>query len=102
MSLFAALTPLADWNGPGWWVVFFPIGWLLFFFLIFFVFRRFAWWGCGWGPGYGPRRDRRGWGGPPDATEVLDRRFAEGEIDAAEYRERRTALERVNDEHRHD
>jgi putative membrane protein len=90
MSLFANLTPLADWHGPGWWVVFFPIGWFVFFFLIFFVFRRSAWWGCGWGPRYGPR----GPGWTEDATDVLDRRFAEGQIDSEEYRERREALEK--------
>jgi putative membrane protein len=89
MSPFAALTPFADWHGPGWWIVFFPIGWFLFFFLVFFVLRRFAWWGCGRGPGY----DRRGWGGTEDATRVLDRRFAEGAIEVEEYRERRATLE---------
>ena len=91
MSLFATLTPFADWHGPGWWVVFFPIGWFLLFFLIFFVFRRFAWWGCG----RGARHGRRGWDGPADATRVLDRRFAEGAIDTEEYRERRATLEGV-------
>jgi putative membrane protein len=93
MSLLTALLPTADWNGPGWWVVFFPIGWFVFFFALFFVFRRFGPWGCGWGAGYGPRHTRRGWGGPADPLEVLDRRFAAGEIDAEEYRARRTTLE---------
>jgi putative membrane protein len=92
MSLLTALLPTADWNGPGWWVVFFPLGWFVFFFLIFFVLRRFGPWGWGWGPGYGPRYARRGWGGPADPLDVLDRRFAEGEIDAEEYRSRRATL----------
>jgi putative membrane protein len=94
LSLLTALIPTADWSGPGWWVVFFPIGWFVLFFLIFFAFRRFGPWGCGWGPGYGPRYGRRGWGGPVDPLAVLDRRFAEGDIDAEEYRSRRATLER--------
>jgi putative membrane protein len=32
--------------------------------------------------------------GPPDALRVLERRFAEGEIEIDEYRERRSILER--------
>ncbi len=90
MSLLTALLPTADWSGPGWWIVFFPLGWFVFFFLIFFVFRRFGPWG--WGPGCGPHYARRGWGGPADPLDVLDRRFAAGEIDAEEYRSRRATL----------
>jgi putative membrane protein len=92
MSLLTALVPTADWSGPAWWVVFFPIGWFVFFFALFFVFRRFGPWGYAGGPGCGPR-GRRGWGGPTDPLDVLDRRFAAGEIDADEYRSRRTTLE---------
>jgi putative membrane protein len=33
-------------------------------------------------------------GDPPNALRVLDRRFAAGEIDAEEYRDRRSVLER--------
>jgi hypothetical protein len=58
MSLFTALIPTADWSGPQWWFVFFPLVWFGFFFLLFFVVRRFGW-GCGRGcdrrPGPGPR-----------------------------------------------
>lgn len=93
MSLLTASIPTADWSGPHWWVVFFPLVWFGFFFLVFFAFRRFGLWGCGWGPGYGSRYARRGWGGPADPLDVLDRRFAEGEIDAEEYRTRRSTLE---------
>lgn len=88
MSLLTALIPTAAWHGPGWWVVFFPLGWFAFFFLVFFAFRRFGGWGWGYGPGYGHPGRR----GPVDPAEILDRRFAEGAIDAEEYRERRTAL----------
>jgi putative membrane protein len=93
MSLLTALIPTADWSGPSWWVVFFPLGWFVFFFLVFFVFRRFGPWGCGWGPGYGPRYARRGRLGPVDPLDLLDHRFAAGEIDAEEYRARRATLE---------
>jgi putative membrane protein len=92
MSAFTASIPTADWSGPHWWFVFFPLVWFGFFFLLFFVLRRFGPWGCGWGPGYGPRYARRGWA--VDPSDVLDRRFAEGEIDAEEYRSRRSTLER--------
>lgn len=90
MSLLLSVIPLADWNGPGWWVVFFPIGWFVFFFAFFFLFRRAGWRGCGHGPRYG----RRGWAGDAEPIEILDRRFAEGAVDAEEYASRRGALER--------
>jgi putative membrane protein len=93
MHLLTALIPLADWNGPGWWVVFFPIGWFVFFFLVFFLFRRAGRWGCGPGWGYGPRDGRGGRGWKGDPVEILGRRFAEGSIDAEEYASRRRGLE---------
>jgi putative membrane protein len=82
----ALFTPLADWDGPGPWILLLPLFWFAVVFLFFFVFRR-----AGWGPGCG-------WGGPGrgwrqlDATDLLDRRFAEGEISAEEYRSRRSTL----------
>lgn len=53
MSLSTALIPTADWSGPAWWFVFFPLVWFGFFFLLFFVLRRFGSWGRG------PCRPRR-------------------------------------------
>jgi putative membrane protein len=90
-ALTSAL-PLADSDGPGWWIVFAPLGWILviatvFVFLRLFVFRRQGWgaaWGCG--PGAGRYRD------PISGTEVLERRFAEGELSEDEYRKRRAVL----------
>lgn len=58
MSLFTALVPTADWSGPQWWFVFFPLVWFGFFFLAFLVLRRFGPWGCARGPGYGRRCPR--------------------------------------------
>jgi putative membrane protein len=79
--------PLAD--GPGWWIVFVPLGWFLviagLILLFRFVFRRGPWaagWACG-----GPRSASR-----LSAAEILERRFAEGELSADEYRERRAVL----------
>ncbi|HEY0276669.1 MAG TPA: SHOCT domain-containing protein [Solirubrobacterales bacterium] len=93
MSLLLSVIPLADWHGPGWWVVFFPLGWFVFFFAVFFLFRQAGWWGCAWGDG--ARYGRRSRGGPgDDPVEILGRRFAEGQIDAEEYAARRSALER--------
>jgi putative membrane protein len=95
VDLFALTSalPLADSDGPGWWIVFVPLGWILviatlFVFLRLFVFRRRRW-GAGWGCGPGGSR----YGGPTSAAEVLERRFAEGELSADEYRERRAVLE---------
>jgi putative membrane protein len=87
MSTLAAVLPFADdhWDGPGPWIVF-PLFWALAIF-------AFAWFVRGWGGG--PRR--RTW--PPrepdreTAAEILDRRFAQGEIDVEEYRDRRSELD---------
>ena len=79
-------------DGPGWWIVFAPLGWFVVIFglivLFRFVFFRRGWWGPGWasGPG-GPRSESR-----LSASEILERRFAEGELSAEEYRERRSVL----------
>lgn len=88
-----ASIPLADWHGPGWWIVFVPLGWLTVAFLLLFVFRRAGWGpGC-WGAGNG-RAHGGGWRQRSAPMAVLDRRFAEGEIDAEEYSARRSTLEK--------
>src|SRR5262245_45639051 len=92
LATLTTALPVADSDGPGWWIVFAPIGWLLvigtlFILVRLFVFRRGrlgTGWGCG--PG-GPR-----YGGPTSAAEILERRFAEGELSADDYRERRAVL----------
>ncbi|MFD7730056.1 SHOCT domain-containing protein [Kitasatospora phosalacinea] len=77
------VTLLADgWHGPGPWVLVFPLFWLLLVVLVVAVLRRAGW-------------RRRGWcggGGEHAPLAVLGRRYAQGEIDAAEYRERRSVL----------
>jgi putative membrane protein len=68
-------------DGPGWWIVFFPLFWLFVIGVVVFVLR-----GTGrWGP-RGPHVPRE------SAIEVLDRRFAQGELSLEEYRERRAVL----------
>jgi putative membrane protein len=82
--------PVAD--GPGWWIVFAPLGWFLviaglILLFRFVVFRRGPW-GAGGacGPG-GPRSASR-----LSPAEILERRFAQGELSTDEYRERRSVL----------
>jgi putative membrane protein len=86
LSPLASLVPTADWHGPGWWIVFVPLFWIALFVLLGLAFR-----GRGWGPG--------GWCGPGayryraiDPEQLLERRFAEGELTAEQYRERRDVL----------
>jgi putative membrane protein len=78
--------PLGDCHWSGWWV-FAPLGWFLviasfFIFIRFVVFRRRPWGAWGYGPG----------GGRMSAAEVLERRFAEGELTAEQYRKGRAIL----------
>jgi putative membrane protein len=89
----ASATLLADSDGPGWWIVFAPLGWFLVIATFIVLLRVFVFrggrWGAGWGGGSGGPRYR----GRMSAAEVLERRFAEGELSAEEYRERRAVLE---------
>jgi putative membrane protein len=80
----AELIPLATWDGddgPGWWIVFPPLFWLAVIVGIVLLVRS--------------RRGGPPWGGRDRETgiEVLERRYAEGEISLEEYRERRSVLE---------
>ena len=83
----ADLVPLANWDhddGPGWWIVFWPLMWVLVIGGLIYLFRVRGW---GRGPGFYARERHE------SGVEVLERRFAEGEIDAGQYRERRAVLE---------
>ena len=81
---------LADGYGhwPGPWVLVFPFFWLLVVVLVVLALRRTVW-------------RRRGLCGGPHAEHapmaVLGRRYAQGEIDADEYRERRAVLTEEQD-----
>jgi putative membrane protein len=77
------LIPLAsgDGDGPGWWIVFVPLFWVLVIAgLVVLVRSR------GGGPPWAGR-------GRETAIEVLERRYAEGELSLEQYRERRGVLE---------
>jgi putative membrane protein len=71
---------LADhhWDGPGWWIVF-PILWFLFVVTIVTVFVLNA------------RRWRGRWGSQSGVARLAER-FASGEIDETEYRQRLSVL----------
>ncbi|MFE3638343.1 SHOCT domain-containing protein [Streptomyces sp. NPDC059168] len=81
------------WNGGGWaWMTFMPLLWIVLIGLVVWaVFRLTRHQGDGRGGG-----TAQGWtpGGPPRETpeEILDRRFAAGEIDAGAYRDAREHL----------
>ena len=82
---FATALPVADHGdwGPGPWFLLVPLVWVAIIVTVIWLIRG-ARAGRGWGPP----------GGAPSAMEILDRRFAEGEISAEEYRERRGTLSR--------
>ncbi|WP_405365832.1 SHOCT domain-containing protein [Kitasatospora sp. NBC_00039] len=74
-------TLLADHDGhwPGPWILLIPLAWAAVVFLVIVLLRRTVW--------------RRGCGAGPDhPLAVLGRRYAEGDIDAEEYRAKRAVL----------
>ncbi|ARF80561.1 SHOCT domain-containing protein [Kitasatospora aureofaciens] len=84
-------TQLADWHGPGAWILLVPLFWIAVVVLVITMLRRSVWrryGACGFGTGFGA--------GAPGVVEhplaVLGRRFAEGDIDAEEYRAKRAVL----------
>ena len=68
-------------DGPGWWIVFVPLFWLIVLGGLVLLLRSRG----GWGP---PRVS----GHRETALDVLDGRYARGEIDDDEYRKRRSVL----------
>ncbi|MER7584564.1 SHOCT domain-containing protein [Kitasatospora sp. NPDC097691] len=79
-------TQLADWHGPGPWILLIPLVWIAVVFLVIVVLRRTVWRrrGCGFGYGAGSAAEH--------PLAVLGRRYAEGDIDAEEYRAKRAVL----------
>ncbi|GAA2129148.1 SHOCT domain-containing protein [Streptomyces synnematoformans] len=91
---------LAHWNddGPGPWILLFPLMWALVLGGLFFFVRRVVWRGRGapWqrfrgGPG-GPGGPGGAGYGEQSPIAVLGRRFAAGEIDEDEYWRRLSVL----------
>lgn len=75
---------MGSWIGMG-------VGMLVFWGLVVFAVIALVRWSSGERPGW-PRRSN-GASSSPTGREILDQRFARGEIDEAEYRARRAALE---------
>lgn len=76
------------WHGGGWvWMAFIPLVWIVLLGLFVGVVVRLTQHPTNRGSGQGP-------GQPPRETpeEILDRRFASGEIDADTYTEARERL----------
>src|SRR5512133_3945518 len=83
-GLAATVLPLANdhWDHPWPWVLLFPSYWALIILGILWLARRF-----------GPWRRIGQFRRPETGVEILERRFAAGEIDHDEYRRRRSTLE---------
>jgi putative membrane protein len=82
-ELATGVLPLASWDhddGPGWIIGLFF--WIAVIALVVLVLRSRGWLGSG-----GPRVHHE------SGTQILERRFAEGELSADEYRERRAVLD---------
>ncbi len=80
MILMEPATPLMALGG-GWWILPGPLFWLALIIGIALVIR-----------GRTGRPPSTG-GGPESGMDVLERRFAEGEMTLEQYRERRSVLE---------
>ncbi|TAM70078.1 MAG: SHOCT domain-containing protein [Microbacteriaceae bacterium] len=84
--------------GFGWFFLLVPLFWIGVVILIVALVagRRRAGWRAGWhggyGPGYGPGYGRGPWNTTPPAERTLAERFAQGDIDEAEYRARLEVL----------
>jgi putative membrane protein len=68
-------------DGPGWWIVFVPLFWIVTIGGLMLLLRSRGGWGT---PRVGGHRE--------SALDMLDGRYARGEIDVYEYRERRSVL----------
>jgi putative membrane protein len=84
----ASTAVFADWHhdGPGWWIVFVALFWILVIGSLVWLLRARG----PWGP-------PRAVGHRETALDVLERRYARGEIDVDEYRERRSVLSEGRD-----
>jgi putative membrane protein len=78
-GIFGHFAPGPYYRGP---FFFFPFGFLLFAFVLFAIFR-FAFWGWGWHRGYYGGSWRAN--GGSSALEILDQRYARGDITKEQY-----------------
>lgn len=84
----AAMHPNGPWGGGGFWFLLVPLLWIALFAVLFAVFGR-RWRRAALENGYGPS-GRRSPGRRAEST--LAERFAQGDIDEAEYRARLEVL----------
>ncbi|MGW7405557.1 SHOCT domain-containing protein [Streptomyces sp. NPDC054833] len=76
------------WNGGGWaWMMFMPLLWIVLIGLVVWAVIRLTHHPAGHGDG-----PERTWPQRETPEEILDRRFASGEIDADTYAEARQRL----------
>ncbi|MFF4543206.1 SHOCT domain-containing protein [Streptomyces sp. NPDC001435] len=76
------------WNGGGWaWMMFMPLLWIVLIGLVVWAVIRLTHHPAGHGDG-----PERMWPQRETPEEILDRRFASGEIDADTYAEARQRL----------
>jgi putative membrane protein len=68
-------------DGPGFWIVFVLLFWVFLIGAAIVLLRSVGRWNL---PGHDARRE--------SAVDVLERRFAEGQLSVEEYRERRAVL----------
>jgi putative membrane protein len=83
------MNTLAYADGPGPWILFFPLIWAAVIVGVVTVLRRTGIWRGRRGPG----RDTRATYGESSPIAVLGRRFAAGEIDEEEYWRRLSVLD---------
>ncbi|MFE1176115.1 SHOCT domain-containing protein [Streptomyces sp. NPDC058773] len=77
------------WDGGGWaWMAFMPLVWIALIGLVVWAVIRLAHGSSGTGAGAGVREGER----RESSQEILDRRFASGEIDADAYLEAKKRL----------
>jgi putative membrane protein len=92
MHSFATTILANAWHddGPGWWIVFVPLFWIVVIGGLIWVLRTRG----PWGP-------PRAFAHRETALDALDRRYALGDIGVDEYRERRSVLQeqRAKPEH---
>jgi putative membrane protein len=86
-TTLAELLPLASWDndeGPGW--IFGLVFWLAVIAVVILLLRGRGWFSPGGSGGSRMQAHESG-------NQILERRFAEGELSAEEYRERRGVLD---------
>jgi putative membrane protein len=97
LPALAQQTPQPEWYGPGPWHMWgggWGFGWMfpLFMLIVFVVCIVFVF-GRGWGGGHHHWGPGRSWSDPTfSALQILNERYAKGEIQKQEYEEKKAAI----------